>query len=231
LSPAKPPLDLYFAETPNGWKVSICLAELDLPYKIIPVALNQSREPGFLKVGPNGRIPALVDRGADRGEPVAIFESGAILLYLAEKTGRLMASDLAGRYAVVQWLMWQMAGLGPMAGQNGHFMFYAPYPIPYALERYGKEVQRLYAVLDRQLSHTRAFVAGDYSIADIACFPWIMTHKKQGLSLVDYPHLQRWFAEIRARPQVQRGLAAGGGISMLRSSASAHEQVATGAAS
>lgn len=214
MSAPAPAIDLYFAETPNGWKISICLEELGLPYRLIRVPLDQPRSKQFLSISPNGRIPAIVDH--DSPEPVALFESGAILLYLAEKTGQLIPSDMAGRHRVVQWLMWQMAGLGPMAGQNGHFRFYAPEPIPYAIQRYQREVHRLYGVLDQQVARTGSFVAGAYSIADIACFPWIMTHKKQGLSLDDFPALRRWFAEIRARPQVQTGLAAGKGIDGLR---------------
>ena len=209
-------IDLHYAETPNGWKVSICLEELGLPYRLTRVALDQPRDPDFLAISPNGRIPAIVDHGDGRGDPVAIFESGAILLYLAEKEGRLIPFDTAGRTRTIQWLMWQMAGLGPMAGQNGHFRLYAPEPLPYAIARYGNEVHRLYGVLDAQLARTGSFVAGDYSIADIACFPWIMTHKKQGLTLDDFPALRDWFARIRARPAVQRGLAAGKGIDAMR---------------
>ncbi|WP_343228606.1 glutathione S-transferase N-terminal domain-containing protein [Sphingomonas colocasiae] len=214
MSGAAPAIDLHYAETPNGWKVSICLEELGLPYRLIRVPLDQPRTPEFLAISPNGRIPAIVDH--DAAEPIAIFESGAILLYLAERARRLIPADTVGRSHVIQWLMWQMAGLGPMAGQNGHFRLYAPEPVPYAIERYGNEVHRLYGVLDNQLARTGAFIAGNYSIADIACFPWIMTHKKQGLSLDDFPALQRWFAELRARPQVQRGLAAGKGIDGMR---------------
>jgi GST-like protein len=159
---------------------------------------------------PNGKIPAIVDtEPRDGNTPLTIFESGAILIYLAEKTGRFLAKDLAGRMAAMQWLMWQMSGLGPMAGQNGHFLLYAAEKHTYPIERFGKEVRRLYGVLDRQLASTGRCIAGDYSIADIACFPWIVTHKAQGLTLDDYPHVKRWFAEIRAREAVQRGLAVG----------------------
>lgn len=211
-----PQIDLHYAETPNGWKISICLEELGLAYRLIRVLLDQPRTPEFLAISPNGRIPAIVDHGSGGGDPVALFESGAILQYLAERTGRLIPADTAGRYRTIQWLTWQVAGLGPMAGQNGHFLLYAPEPIPYAIERYGSEVRRLYGVLDRQLAQSGDFIAGDYSIADIACFPWIMTHKKQGLTLDQYPALKDWFARVRARPAVQRGLAAGQGIDAMR---------------
>ena len=205
-------LELYFWPTPNGWKISIMLEECGLPYRVKPVRIGRGDQfqPEFLKISPNGRIPAIVDaEPPGGGPPLAVFESGAILLYLAEKTGCLMPRDLAGRTAVTQWLMWQVGGLGPMAGQNGHFLLYAPEKLPYAIERYGAEVRRLYGVLERQLATTGAYVAGDYSIADIAAFPWMMTHKAQGLTLDEYPALKRWFAAIRAREAVQRGLAVG----------------------
>jgi GST-like protein len=205
-------IDLYFAPTPNGWKISVMLEECGLPYTIFPVRITRGEQfkPQFLKLSPNGRIPAIVDRNPpDGGEPVSMFESGAILRYLAEKTGRFYPADPRARYNVDQWLMWQMGGLGPMLGQNGHFLLYAPEKIPYAIERYGREARRLYGVLDTQLEKTGAFVAGEFSIADIACFPWIMTHKAQGLSLDQYPHVKRWFAEVRARPSVQKGVAVG----------------------
>ena len=180
---------------------------------MIPVNIGRGAqfEPGFLAISPNNRIPAIVDQApADGGEPVAVFETGAILQYLAEKSGRLLPTDLRGRHATLQWLMWQMGGLGPMLGQNGHFLLYAPEKIPYAIERYGREARRLYGVLDGQLARTGAYVAGAaYTIADIAIFPWIMTHKRQGLTLDDFPALKRWFAQVRARPAVQAGLAVG----------------------
>jgi len=204
-------IELYFAPTPNGWKISVMLEECGLPYTVFPVNITrgEQRKPEFVKLSPNGRIPAIIDRDpADGGEAISIFESGAILLYLAEKTGRFYPADLRGRTHVMQWLMWQMGGLGPMLGQNGHFLLYAPEKLPYAIDRYGREAMRLYGVL-AQLEKTGAFISGEYSIADIACFPWIMTHKAQGLSLEDYPQLKRWFAEVRARPQVQKGLALG----------------------
>jgi GSH-dependent disulfide-bond oxidoreductase len=205
-------IELYFAPTPNGWKISVMLEECGLPYTVFPVNITRGEQlkPTFLQLSPNGRIPAIVDRDpADGGEAISLFESGAILRYLAEKAGRFYPTDLRARLNVEQWLMWQMGGLGPMLGQNGHFLLYAPEKIPYAIQRYGREAARLYGVLDTQLEKTGAFIAGDYSIADIACFPWIMTHKAQGLSLDDTPHLKRWFAEVRARPQVQKGVAVG----------------------
>ena len=205
------PIDLYFWPTPNGWKISIMLEECRLPYNIIPVniARGDQFKPEFLKISPNNRMPAMIDDApASGGKPIAVFESGAILMYLAEKTGKFLPADLAGRYAVMQWLMWQMSGLGPMAGQNGHFKIYAQENIPYAVARFENEVDRLYGVMDRRLAEAE-FLAGEYSIADIACFPWIMTHKAQGLTLDVFPNLKRWFATIRARDAVQRGLAVG----------------------
>jgi GSH-dependent disulfide-bond oxidoreductase len=202
-------IELFYWPTPNGWKITIMLEECGLPYSITPVRIGRGEQftPVFDRLNPNNRIPVIVDDDAPDGKPTTIFESGAILSYLAEKAGRLQPPDLSGRYRVQQWLMWQTSSLGPMAGQNGHFLLYAPERIPYAIERYGKEVCRLYNVLDKQLRTTGSYIAGDYSIADIACFPWIMTHKAQGLTLNDTPNLQRWFATVRARPQVQRGLA------------------------
>jgi len=203
-------IDLYYWPTPNGWKVSIMLEECGLPYTVVPVKIGRGDQfkPEFDALNPNNRMPVLVDRQpAGGGEPITVFESGAILVYLAEKTGLFLPADPVGRYRVLQWVMWQMSGLGPMAGQNGHFLLYAPEKIPYAIERYGREVRRLYGVLDKQLGRTRSFLAGDYSIADIACFPWIVTHKAQGLTLDELPKLKQWFATVRARPEVQKGLA------------------------
>lgn len=185
------------------------LAECGLQYQPIPVNIAKGEQftPEFLKVGPNNKIPAIVDRDpGDGGTPITVFESGAILIYLAEKTGLLLPTDMRGRKNVLEWLMWQVGGLGPMAGQYGHFLLYASEKIPYAIQRFSGEVRRLYRVLDTQLATTKQFVAGDYSIADIAIFPWIVTHKAQGLSLVDYPHVERWFGEVRARPAVSAGM-------------------------
>lgn len=203
-------IDLYYWPTPNGWKISIMLEECALPYRVRPVNIGKGEQfaPEFLAISPNNRMPAIVDDAPiGGGAPIAIFESGAVLLYLAEKTGQFMPSDLRPRYQVMQWLMWQMGGLGPMAGQNGHFLLYAPEQVPYAIDRYGKEVNRLYGVLDTQLGKTGAYVAGaDYSIADMAIFPWIRTHQAQKVSLADFPHIERWYHAIFARPAVQRGL-------------------------
>jgi GST-like protein len=222
LSPARQPrappavIDLYYWPTPNGWKISIALEELGLPFVLKPVNIGRGEqfEPGFLAISPNNRIPALVDHDPPGGgAPFSSFETGAMLLYLADKTGRLLpsaASDWRGRHTVLPWLMWQMGGLGPMLGQHGHFKLYATEKIPYAIERYERETRRLYGVLDGQLARTGAFVAGaDYTIADIAIFPWIMTHKAQGLTLDDWPAIKRWYATVRARDAVQRGLAVG----------------------
>lgn len=208
-------IELHSAPTPNGWKVSIMLEECGLPYKLHPVRLARGEQfaPDFLAISPNNRIPAIVDHEPPGGgAPWPIFESGAILLHLAEKTRRFMPSDARGRSLVTQWLFWQVGGLGPMLGQHGHFKLYAQEQIPYAIERYAAETRRLYGVLDGQLGRTGAFVAGDYSIADMACFPWVMTHKAQGLTLEHFPSVKRWFAEVRARPKVQAGLAVGGGV-------------------
>jgi GST-like protein len=185
------------------------LEETGLPCRIVPINIGKGEQfaADFLRIAPNNRIPAIVDNEpADGGAPLALFESGAILLYLADKSGRFIAPDLRGRNETIQWLFWQMGGLGPMAGQNHHFTQYAPEKIPYAIDRYTKETARLYAVLNRQLAE-REFVAGTYSIADMACYPWIVPHEKQGQDLDDFPHLKRWFAAIRERPATQRAYA------------------------
>ncbi len=206
-------IDLHYWPTPNGWKVSILLEECGLPYRLVPVDIGKGEQftPEFLAISPNGRMPAIVDHAPlAGGAPVALFESGAILCYLAEKAGRFCPVDPRGRHRVLQWVMWQMGGLGPMAGQNGHFLLYAPEKIPYAIERYGNEVNRLYGVLDRQLALTGAFVAGaDYTIADMAIFPWIRTHKAQGIKLEAFPHVRRWYDGLFQRPATLRGLRVG----------------------
>jgi GST-like protein len=202
-------IDLYYWTTPNGHKLTMFLEETGLPHRIVPINIGKGEQfaADFLKIAPNNRIPAMVDHApADGGAPLSLFESGAILLYLADKTGRFIATDLRARNETIQWLFWQMGGLGPMAGQNHHFTQYAPQPIPYAIERYVKETARLYAVLNKQLAD-REFIAGDYSIADMACYPWIVPHEKQGQKLDDFPHLQRWFSAIRERPATQRAYA------------------------
>jgi len=203
-------IDLHYWPTPNGWKVSILLEECGLPYTLKPVNIGRGEqfEPDFLAISPNNRMPAIVDHDpAGGGAPMTVFESGAILIYLAEKTGRFLPSNLRARSSTLQWLMWQMGGLGPMAGQNGHFLLYAPEKIPYALDRYAKEVNRLYGVLDAQLARTGAFVAGpEYAIADMAIFPWIRTHKAQHVDLAAFPNVERWYNLLFARPAVKRGL-------------------------
>ena len=203
-------IDLHYWPTPNGWKVSIMLEECGLPYALKPVNIGRGEQfsAEFLALSPNNRMPAIVDHDPPGGgAPIALFESGAILIYLAEKTGRFLPLDLRGRHATLQWLMWQMGGLGPMAGQNGHFLLYAPEKIPYALERYAKEVNRLYGVLDAQLARTGQYVAGgEYTIADMAIFPWIRTHKAQQIALAEFPHVERWYNLLFERPAAKRGL-------------------------
>lgn len=199
-------IDLYYWTTPNGHKITLLLEELKLPYKIFPVNIGKGEQfdPGFLKISPNNRIPAIIDQApVDGGEPVSVFESGAILLYLAEKTGQFIPNTLRGRVEVLEWLFWQMGGLGPMAGQNHHFNVYAPEKISYAIDRYVRETGRLYGVLNKRLAG-REFVAGEYSIADMACYPWIVSHERQGQDLEDFPNLKRWFDTIAARPATQR---------------------------
>jgi len=202
-------IDLYYWTTPNGHKITMFLEEAGLPHRIVPINIGKGEQfaPDFLKISPNNRIPAIVDRApADGGPPLSVFESGAILLYLADKTGRFIPAELRGRNEVLQWLFWQMGGLGPMAGQNHHFLAYAPEPIPYAIERYVKETSRLYAVLDRRLAG-REYIAGDYSIADMACYPWIVPHERQRQNLADFPNLGRWFKAIGERPATVRAYA------------------------
>ncbi len=202
-------IDLYYWTTPNGHKITVFLEETGLPYTIRPVNISAGEQFGaaFLEISPNNRIPAIVDHDpADGGAPLGIFESGAILQYLAEKTGALMPADLRGRTEVMQWLFWQTSGLGPMLGQNHHFSRYAPEPIPYAIGRYLKETERLYSVLDHRLSR-REYIAGTYSIADIASYPWIVPHARQGIRLEEFPHVKRWFDAVAARPAVQRAYA------------------------
>jgi GST-like protein len=195
-------IDLYFWDTPNGQKLSLCLEEMQLPYRIVPVNIGKGEQfrPEFQAIAPNNRIPAMVDHDPSCGDiPIALFESGAMLLYLAEKTGRFIPQSPQHRSVVLQWLFWQVGGLGPMAGQNGHFRVYAPERVPYAIARYTKETARLYGVLDRRLAGSE-FVAGMYSIADMACYPWIVPHRAHGQNLDDFPNLKRWFETIAARP-------------------------------
>jgi GST-like protein len=202
-------IDVYYWGTPNGLKIRLFMEEAGLPHRIIPVDIGKGEQftPEFLAISPNNRIPAIVDREpSGGGGPLSLFESGAILLYLAEKTRRFIPADVRGRSHVLQWLFWQVAGLGPMAGQNGHFVHYAPEKVPYAIERYTQETNRLYGVLDGQLGRSE-YVAGDYSIADMACYPWIVPHEQHRQNLGDFPHLRRWFESIRQRPATVRAYA------------------------
>jgi GST-like protein len=203
-------IELYFAATPNGQKVSIALEELGLPYEIhrIDIGAGDQFKPEFLAISPNNRIPAIIDRDGIDGNPTSVFESGAILIYLAEKTGQLMPADGVGRKTVLEWLMWQMGGFGPMLGQAHHFNHYAPETIDYAVTRYSKEANRLYGVLDRQLEG-RDFVADDFSIADIAIFPWTRTYQRQHVEIEDYPNVKRWRKRMISRPAVAKGMQAG----------------------
>ncbi|MGI9298249.1 MAG: glutathione binding-like protein [Gammaproteobacteria bacterium] len=207
-------IDLYYWTTPNGHKITIFLEEAELAYRLLPVHIGRGEQfaPDFLSVSPNNRIPAIVDRApADGGAPVSVFESGAILLYLAEKTGRFLPRELRAKYQVIQWLMWQMGGLGPMLGQNHHFRGYAPEKIPYPIERYEKETRRLYAVLDNQLGG-REYICGEYSVADMACYPWIVPHERQGIEIAAYPNVRRWMEKTAARPAVVRAYEKGRGL-------------------
>ena len=204
-------IDLYYWPTPNGRKITIMLEEIEMPYRVVPVDIGRGAQftKEFLAISPNNRMPAMVDNEPmGGGEPISVFESGAILQYLAEKSGKLMPLDARGKYEVIQWLFWQMGGLGPMAGQTHHFREYAPEKIQYAIDRYTNEMNRLYGVMDRRL-RDRDYLAGEYSIADIACFPWVIPFKIQGQSLDDFPNLKRWFDAVAARPAVVRGRAVG----------------------
>lgn len=200
-------IDLHYWPTPNGHKVTMLLEETEMAYRIVPVDIRAGGQfkPEFLRISPNNRMPAIVDHAPpDGGDPVSVFESGAILVYLAERAGRFLPSDLRGRKTVLEWLFWQVGGLGPMAGQNHHFVQYAPEQLPYAIDRYVKETNRLYGVLDRRLDG-RAFLAGnDYTIADMAAYPWIVPWKRQQQALDDFPNLRRWFDAIRERPPTVR---------------------------
>ncbi len=201
-------IDFYTWSTPNGVKISIMLEETGEPYKIVPVDIGAGDQfkPDFLEISPNNKIPAIVDRDGPDGEPYALFESGAILMYLAEKSGTLMPSNVTGRYDVVKWLMFQMGHVGPMLGQAHHFRGYAREKIAYAIDRYTNEARRLYCVIDKRLGASAHLAGADYSIADIATFPWLRSHERQGQNLDDFPNLKRWFDEINARPAVQRGI-------------------------
>ncbi|MCX7306721.1 MAG: glutathione binding-like protein [Afipia sp.] len=219
-------IDLYYWPTPNGHKIMMFLEEAGLDYKIHPVNIGKGDQfkPEFLAFSPNNRMPAIIDRKpADGGKPVEIFESGAILIYLAEKTGKFMPPDLRKRFDVLQWLMWQMGGLGPMAGQNHHFKMYAPEKLPYAIDRYVNETNRLYGVLNKRLAD-RDYVAGEYSIADMASYPWIVPYERQGQKMEDFPHLKRWFEAIKAKPATVRAYARGPEINPTQGGINTEEQ-------
>jgi GST-like protein len=208
-------IDLYYWPTPNGHKITIFLEETGMPYTIIPVniAKGEQFQPKFLAISPNNRMPAIVDHTPmERGAPISVFESGAILLYLAEKSEQFLPVDLRGRVQVLEWLFWQMGGLGPMLGQNHHFTRYAPEKIPYAIERYVRETGRLYGVLNTRLGE-REFLAGAYSIADMAAYPWIVPHEAQGQNLDDFPNVKRWFEAIKSRPATIRAYERGAAVS------------------
>jgi GST-like protein len=204
-------IELYTWSTPNGRKISIALEELGLAYRVHPINISKDEQfaPAFLKISPNNKIPAIVDPQGPDGEALALFESGAILIYLAEKTGRLLPAAARARYEALQWLMWQMGGFGPMLGQAHHFRRFAKEQIPYAIDRYSNEARRLYGVLDNRLGQAD-FVAGDYGIADIAIFPWAARHEWQGIALEEFPNVKRWYDAIAARPAVQKGMAVPG---------------------
>ncbi|NKB56720.1 MAG: thiol:disulfide oxidoreductase [Alphaproteobacteria bacterium] len=204
-------IDAYFWPTPNGWKITIALEEMGLDYRIVPVNIGRGAqfEPDFLAISPNNRMPAIVDHEPPGGgAPLSVFESGAILLYLAEKTGRFLTTEIRARTAVLEWLMWQMGGLGPMLGQAGHFHFYALEDVPYGKTRYRAEMERLYGVLDRRLDGCD-YIAGAYSIADMACWPWVIPYKRLGVDLNHFPNVKRWYKALQTRPALRRGYEAG----------------------
>ncbi|MBB4304006.1 GST-like protein [Rhodobium orientis] len=204
------PIELFYWPTPNGWKISIMLEELGTPYNLNMINIGQGDQfkPEFLAISPNNRMPAIIDPEGPDGSPISVFESGAILLYLGRKFGKFYPADERGRVEVEQWLMWQMGGLGPMAGQAHHFRQYAPEKVPYAIDRYTNEVNRLYGVINKRLAD-REYLAGDYSIADMASIGWIRPYENQGQDIADFPHLKRWFEAMNARPAVQRGFEVG----------------------
>ena len=224
-------IELYYWPTPNGHKITLMLEEAGLDYVVHPVNISTGDQfkPDFLAIAPNNRIPAIIDRApADGGEPISVFESGAILVYLADKTGRFLPADVRGRSKVLEWLFWQMGGLGPMAGQNHHFNMYAPEKLPYAIDRYVRETNRLYGVLDRRL-RGRDFLAGEaYSIADMAAYPWIVPWERQQQKLDDFPDLKRWFQAIAERPATLRAYAKGEDLNRLRETGEASRQILFG---
>ena len=208
--PQREPIVVHYWGTPNGWKITIMLEECGLPYTIKPVNIGKGEQfhPEFLAISPNNRIPAMVDHDPPGGgAPIAVFESGAMLLYLASKTGKFLPGDIRDRWATLQWLMFQMGGVGPMLGQAHHFLAYAPEKIPYAMQRYSREANRLYGVMDRRLAESRFIACNEYTIADMAIMPWLRSYERQGVNMNEYPRVKRWFEGIAARPAVQRGLA------------------------
>jgi GST-like protein len=202
-------IDLYTWPTPNGHKIHIMLEETGLPYRVHPIDIGAGDQfkPEFLKISPNNKMPAMIDPDGPDGKPISMFESGAMLLYLASKTGKFLPEDLRERWSTLQWLMFQMGGVGPMLGQAHHFLVYAPEKIPYAMQRYSKEANRLYGVLDRRLGESRYIACDEYTIADMAIMPWLRFPERQGVNIADYPHVQKWRDGIAARPAVQRGVA------------------------
>ena len=206
------PINLYYWPTPNGKKVAIFLEEAGLPYELVPVDITRGEQfdEEFLKISPNNKMPAIVDPEGPDGQPISVFESGAILIYLAEKTGRMFyPSTPRERYLVLQWLMFQMAHVGPMLGQAHHFRQYAPEEIPYAVERYTNEAARLYGVMDRRLSEAEYFAGETYSIVDMAIYPWVASHERQGQRMEDFPNLKRWYEGVGSRPAVRRAMEVG----------------------
>ena len=201
-------IELHTWNTPNGRKISVALEEMGLPYKVIPVNISKGEQmaPAFLAISPNNKIPAIVDSDGPDGKPISLFESGAILLYLAGKTGKFLPESVAERYEMLEWLMFQMGSVGPMLGQAHHFRIYAPEKLPYAIERYTNEARRLYGVMNKRLARSRYIGGRDYGIADMAIFPWLRSWKNQGISWADFPHLKGWFDEVAARPAVARGV-------------------------
>ena len=202
-------IDLYTWPTPNGHKIHIMLEETGLSYRVHPIDIGAGDQfkPEFLKISPNNKMPAMIDSDGPDGKPISMFESGAMLLYLASKTGKFLPENIRDRWSTLQWLMFQMGGVGPMLGQAHHFLVYAPEKIPYAMLRYSKEANRLYGVMDRRLTESKFIACGEYTIADMAIMPWLRSYKNQGVEMDDYPQVKRWFDGIAARPAVQRGLA------------------------
>jgi GST-like protein len=201
-------IDLYSWATPNGHKIHIMLEETGLPYTVHPVNIGAGDQfkPDFLKISPNNKMPAMIDSDGPDGKPISLFESGAMLIYLASKSGRFLPENLRDKWSTLQWLMFQMGGIGPMLGQAHHFLGYAPEKIPYAMNRYSKEANRLYGVVEKRLSQSKFIACGEYTIADIAIMPWLRYPDRQGVDIAEYPHLKKWFDGIAARPAVQRGL-------------------------